>query len=679
MKTSNKIVTEKIINFLLNILLVIFGFVLLMSIYTGVQTRILKKEYSDFFGYSIFEVQTGSMAGAINAGDWILIKLTDDVKLNDIVTYKFEGEFITHRIIEAYNGTYVTKGDANTDKDKPISREQIIGKVVKKVGGFGILRKTLFSPSVLTAIIITLFLFSSAFTKKKDESFIKGATNKIKSLLQKNKTIFKGLENDKPSIKIKKINDVGSINTEENKDSEEELEKTSRYRMISVGDEEVTNDDNANGESQESYSEEELAKTLHFRMIAVDEDETNETLMEIAKNEIKKSSKKEDIIKQEVEEDVPEVLEEETLTDIDLNFLKKKNKKVKNVIENALLIKREELNELFDILLDEKIIRKNLKEEFIEKYINVKYYNIDEIYGKSSATKVRKYIKTFSENLISGYKGKDKNYSDIIKSYDDAFELIICLDIAKNSISDSRAKSEFYKEAINSIYPEMESSEKIRVITEMLKVQKTSKNTLEYFLQTLDTSSFNLIYNKINGESNMYALDLEHNVEFSKVYSDYIIDKTYTEGVVAEDKVYVIITLLSIQIIKDMMASNYDKRYFFRVPESIYGKTKKLDKLLKMIDDNFAKNSIYILLKYNELLNNKKIIKEIRQKGYKFAVMFDEEFDLLSKDKQNFFITNYIFIDKSIKSKEKIISFLPEELKPHAIVDDIIQKTGGGE
>ena len=58
--------------------------------------------------------------------------------------------------------------------------------------------------------------------------------------------------------------------------------------------------------------------------------------------------------------------EEETLTDIDLKFLKKKNKKVKNVIENALLVKREELNELFDILLDEKIVRQNLKEEFIE-------------------------------------------------------------------------------------------------------------------------------------------------------------------------------------------------------------------------------------------------------------------------------------------------------------------------
>lgn len=673
MKTTNKVITEKIVNFLLNILLVIFGFVLLISIYTGVQTRVLKKEYSDFFGYSIFEVQTGSMAKTINAGDWILVKLTDDVGLNDIVTYKYGEEFITHRIIEVYNGTYVTKGDANSSKDKPISSDQIIGKVVKTVGGFGILRKTIFSPSVLIAIIVTLFLFSLAFKKKKDESFLKLITNKIKSMFQKNKNEFKELEKEKPTLEIKKVEEVKG-ETKEDETLQEELEKTSYYRMISVdGEKEEDN------EEDEECSEEELDKTSHFRMIMVDEDETNETLLEIAENEIKKSGKEEKIVKPEVVEEAPIELEEETLTDIDLKFLKKKNKKVKNVIENALLVKREELNELFDILLDEKIVRQNLKEEFIEKYINIKYYNIDEIYGKSSATKVRKYIKDFSEKLISSYKGKDKNYPDMIKAYDDAFELIICLDIAKNSISDSRAKTEFYKEAINSVYPNMETSKKNEVISEMLKVQKTAKNTLEYFLQTLDTNMFKLMYNKVIGESNMFALDLDHNVEFSKVYSDYIIDKTYTEGIVAEDKMYVMITLLSVQLIKDMMASNYNKRYFIHIPDSIYEKNKKLDKLLKMLDDAFAKNSVYILVKYNELLSNKKIIKEIRQEGYKFAVMFDENYELLAKDKGNLFITNYIFIDKIIGDKDKIVSFVPEELKSHVIIDDIIQKTGGSE
>jgi signal peptidase I len=105
MNLKNMNLIEKIINFLLNILIFIFGVILIISIYTGVQTKLLGNDYTDFFGYSIFEVQTGSMEETINAGDWIIVKLTQKVKLDDIVTYRLDKEYITHRIIEVYNGT----------------------------------------------------------------------------------------------------------------------------------------------------------------------------------------------------------------------------------------------------------------------------------------------------------------------------------------------------------------------------------------------------------------------------------------------------------------------------------------------------------------------------------------------------------------------------------------------
>ena len=78
----------------------------------------------------MFEVQTGSMKDAINPGDMIIVKSDSDIKLNDIVTYKQGEEFITHRVIEAYNETYVTQGDANNVKDEPITKGQFVGKVV---------------------------------------------------------------------------------------------------------------------------------------------------------------------------------------------------------------------------------------------------------------------------------------------------------------------------------------------------------------------------------------------------------------------------------------------------------------------------------------------------------------------------------------------------------------------
>ena len=135
---------EKIINILLDILIVVLGIILLVFIYNNIQTRILGNDYSSLFGYSTFEVVTGSMDPEIQIGDWIIVKYAgNNIEPKDVITYQKDGEFVTHRVIEEYNGTYITKGDANNTKDDPVSREQIVGKVVKVLPSFGILRKTI--------------------------------------------------------------------------------------------------------------------------------------------------------------------------------------------------------------------------------------------------------------------------------------------------------------------------------------------------------------------------------------------------------------------------------------------------------------------------------------------------------------------------------------------------------
>ena len=155
MNEKSKRITKKIINILLDVFIVMLGVILLITIYNNIQVKILGNDYASFFGYSVFEVQTGSMGEVVEPGDWIIVKYTKNIKLNDVVTFEQKGEYITHRVIEVYNGTYVTKGDANTAKDAPISKDQIVGKVVKVISNFGILRKTIFNPIVLIALIIT--------------------------------------------------------------------------------------------------------------------------------------------------------------------------------------------------------------------------------------------------------------------------------------------------------------------------------------------------------------------------------------------------------------------------------------------------------------------------------------------------------------------------------------------
>ena len=145
-----KVIREKIINVILNALIFVFGIILLISIYNNLQVKVFGKDYSDFFGYSIFEVQTGSMKDAINPGDWIIVKSTSSIKLNDVITYKQGKDFITHRVIGAYNDTFITKGDANNSKDEPIDKKQIVGKVVKIKDGSGVSRYNVMNVNWIT-------------------------------------------------------------------------------------------------------------------------------------------------------------------------------------------------------------------------------------------------------------------------------------------------------------------------------------------------------------------------------------------------------------------------------------------------------------------------------------------------------------------------------------------------
>ena len=160
MKSKKGKIYEKLVNIMLDILIFIFGVFLLIFIYNNVQVKVLGNEYSSFFGYSTFEVQTGSMADTINPGDWIIVKVTKNVKLDDIITYSQKGDFITHRIVETYKDSYVTKGDANNAKDDVINKSQVVGRVVKILPGFGIIRKTFFNPLVLITLLFTLYSLS---------------------------------------------------------------------------------------------------------------------------------------------------------------------------------------------------------------------------------------------------------------------------------------------------------------------------------------------------------------------------------------------------------------------------------------------------------------------------------------------------------------------------------------
>ena len=162
---------NKMCGIILNILLVVVSIILIIGIYYVAQIKICNNEYANLFGYTFFEVATGSMSPTINVGDVVIVKITKEVYEDDIIVYKDGENFITHRLISKDDDKLITKGDANNTEDNPIEESDVLGKVVNTISHIGIWRKAILSPEVigLVGILVLILIASFIYTSKTEE------------------------------------------------------------------------------------------------------------------------------------------------------------------------------------------------------------------------------------------------------------------------------------------------------------------------------------------------------------------------------------------------------------------------------------------------------------------------------------------------------------------------------
>ena len=386
-------VIKKLINIVLDFFIVILAGVLLIAIYNNVQINILGNSYSSFMGYSLFEVQTGSMEPEISAGDWIIVKHENDYELEDVVTFEIDGEFVTHRIINKYGDTFVTRGDANNAKDSPISKEQIVGKEVKTLPTFGILRRTIFNPIVLIGLIVILYLSSTLFKKKADNHEENEVVRSFDKVVKEEKTKSTKKNASKKKVKVEEVEEVTEVIEIV---SEDEVEET-------VSIDEIEEDLDNTQDLEE--------KTMLFRMISVDSEEIdsleNNSVLEEAEERTQE-------LKVEETQEAMDAATEEKVK-ITLELIQKKRKKCNNFIEKAMLLKREEIEEIVSILnlkQKYKVNEPSIKDALGDIYMDAKYYNncalgeLD-VNVKVTASKVEKTLLDCSISLFKNYKGND--------------------------------------------------------------------------------------------------------------------------------------------------------------------------------------------------------------------------------------------------------------------------------
>lgn len=102
-------------------------------------------------GFKPSVIASGSMRPALDVGDIVVVQKVDSMMIQpgDIIQYLKENVAITHRVVNIYRdsgGTFfITKGDANSVSDDPVSERAVVGKTlftIPKIGWVSIFLRT---------------------------------------------------------------------------------------------------------------------------------------------------------------------------------------------------------------------------------------------------------------------------------------------------------------------------------------------------------------------------------------------------------------------------------------------------------------------------------------------------------------------------------------------------------
>lgn len=146
-----KIKDNKVLKIIGNIIYVIIFIFILLILAVAVLQRTTNNEVT-LGGYRIFVVATGSMIPKYEVGDVLVSKEIppEEIKVGDDVVYtgkegSFKDKVVTHQVIfiEKENENYriITKGIANTGEDPEITQNEVMGKVICKLGLLGFFQR----------------------------------------------------------------------------------------------------------------------------------------------------------------------------------------------------------------------------------------------------------------------------------------------------------------------------------------------------------------------------------------------------------------------------------------------------------------------------------------------------------------------------------------------------------
>ena len=310
----------------------------------------------------------------------------------------------------------------------------------------------------------------------------------------------------------------------------------------------------------------------------------------------------------------------------------------RNVVKDYLDYERQSLKNYISLITDKKL-NNDICDMIIDTYINVRYFNAYASIKKNPIDNIEYYvIENFKKKFID--KDARKNILLIL----DALIILRYLVLFEkyNNIEDAKEGLEKYEEKVRDKYRDTKV-----LVSGVLKDIKTNYQKKEKFLEELLSNDFS-VDKKETAIKNVYDVILDNSITIPDLFSDIAVNRVYNSGTINEDKMLVYYTLLSREILLDMIRYEYDHKYLIEFPESIIDKNSKLDNLIKIIDILYLKERIIMKIPYHDYKEHKDTYDSLIHDGYSFAVIIDDE---INDDLVMFNIFSYIIVDSE---KEKI-------------------------
>ncbi len=304
-----------------------------------------------------------------------------------------------------------------------------------------------------------------------------------------------------------------------------------------------------------------------------------------------------------------------SLMDSYLNFTEKKIKKYMKII--------------FATYYDEEIV-----DEFLRTYINARYYNVQNTDKPARAFYLRILDELeYKEDLLmekceEEAESLDEKQAKLNKIHKvkEVFGYVLFFDNVRNieNFKSIDSLKEIIEKIIDLVNSDYEIKNPKDVEDKLYKEVKSNMIDKDVFLEKFETDEFSLSFEATEFNEDLYNIKLQHNVKMPMQYSERAIEKVFTEGIIAEDKLQIEYILLSTIAIRDIVNSNFKDAYIAEFEPSLFKKKQKLNGILDLISNQALQEKINLNISYSDYKKNQKNVLDYTSKGYNFVITLDE-------------------------------------------------------